>query len=156
MSYKIRISCTHKKNLSYNEKKITKTNYHKNIHNIEYIERKLILYKNIEYIERKLILYKNKKLKNFTTKTLEFDCNDEIDKDEFIKFIKYMQNNGYSSEKDTCIQFIKVNNNNEKLNNNNETIFEYHFQSIREKKHAIPKKRKPNNSNYRTQILYLK
>ena len=60
-----------------------------------------------------------------------------------------MQNNGYSSEKDTCIQFIK-------LNNNNETIFEYHFQSIREKKHAIPKKRKPNNSNYRTQILYLK
>ena len=100
-------------------------------------------------MKKTLILYKTQI--NFTIKTLEFFCKHEIDEDEFIKFINYMQNDGYSSEEYTCIQFIKLNN------NNNETIFEYYFQSIREEEESvIPKKRKPNNSNYRTQILYLK
>ena len=137
MNYKIKIPCTHKQDLSYNKKKIKKTNYH---------ELKKVVH-NIEYIEKTLILYKNKK--NLTTKTLEFLCKREIDEYEFKNFIKNMQNNGYSSEKNTSIQFIK-------LNNNNEIIFEYYFQSITKKENTIPTQHKPNNSYYRTHILYSK
>ena len=61
-----------------------------------------------------------------------------------------MINIGFSSNNNTTIHLIKINN-----NKPNEPIFIYKFQSIT-KKNIKKTKNKPNNSTYHTQILYTK
>jgi predicted transport protein len=132
-NYKIKISCTTKDELCYNNKKISNKNY--NRPNFEE------LINNTDYIETALILYK--KEKKFTTKSLEFMCKRKISEDEFKTFIKDMKDIGFSSNNNNTIHLIKIND-----NKPSEQIFIYYFQS-EEKKKIIPKN---NNYNYKIKI----
>jgi len=54
-NYKIKISCTKKEDLCYNNEKLTITNYNKQnlenlINNTDYIEKSLFLYKKMIFI----------------------------------------------------------------------------------------------------------
>jgi len=145
-NYKIKISCTTKKDLCYNNEKLTKTNYNKqNLEN---------LINNTDYIEKSLFLYKKIKIKSkyIQTTSLEFicKCDNEISDIDFETFIKDMQNIDFSSNTENTIHLIKINGNNQ-----NETIFKYEFESITKKK-IIKKKHNPNRSTYHTQMLYTK
>ena len=143
-NYKIKISCTSKDDLCYNNKKISVKNYNKL--NLEQ------LINDTDYIEKTLILYKKHNNKLITTKSLEFlcKCDNEISDIDFQTFIEKMINIGFSSNNNTTIHLIKINNN--KLS---EPIYIYTFQSITKK---IIKKteNKPNNSTYYANILYTK
>ena len=95
--YKIRIDCTSKDNLCFDNKKIKKESYN-NIHS-------RLQPSNINYIYEIYILYKN--YKSFTYKSLEFNCT-EINENEFIEFIKKMKNIGFCClNHKTTIQFIE-------------------------------------------------
>ena len=139
-NYKIKISCTSKDDLSYNNKKI-------------YNKLNLVqLINDTDYIEKILILYKKHNNKPIITKSLEFlcKCDNEISDIDFQTFIEKMINIGFSSNNNTPIHLIKINN-----NKPSEPIFIYNFQSITEKN--ISKiKYKPNNSTYLTHILHTK
>lgn len=145
-NYKIKISCTKKEDLCYNNEKLTITNYNKqNLEN---------LINNTDYIEKSLFLYKTIKIKSkyIRTTSLEFicKCDNEISDIDFETFIKDMKNIGFSSNTKNTIHLIKINGNNQ-----NETIFTYKFESITKKK-IIKKKHNPNRSTYHTQMLYTK
>jgi len=134
-NYKIKISCTSVKKLCYNNKKITnKLNLEKLINNNDYIKKALILYKKINGCP-------------FTTKTLEFICDNKLSKMDFEIFIKEMKMNGFNSNNNTKIYFINT--------TNNETLYNYDFSSVC-KVDIIKSKGKPNNSTYHIQILYKK
>ena len=141
-NYKIKISCTSINDLCHNNKKLSTKNYGKL--NLE----KLI--NNTDYIEKTLILYK--KFGASTTKSLEFLCKSDrqISDVEFLTFIKNMINIGFSSNNNTTIHLIKINN-----NKPNEPIFIYNFQSMT-KTNIKKTKNKPNKSTYHTHILYTK
>jgi hypothetical protein len=155
-NYKIKISCTKKEDLCYNNEKLTKTNYNKQnlenlINNTDYIEKSLFLYKTIKK-EPKYIPTIKIKPKYISTTTLEFicKCDNEISDIDFETFIKDMKNIGFSSNTKNTIHLIKINGNNQ-----NETIFTYKFKSITKQK-IIKKKHNPNRSTYHTQMLYTK
>jgi len=137
-NYKIKILCTSKDELCYNNKKISIKNYNK-------LKLEELINKNNIY--KLLILYKKNK-QNFTTKTLEFLCNEEMTEDNFQTFIKDMIDIGFSSKYNTVIQFIDN-------NKPNEPIYTYKFQSIT-KTNKKYKNKIPNNSTYYTQFLYKK
>ena len=136
-NYKIKIACTTKYDLCYNNKKISNKNY--NRPNFEE------LINNIDYIEIALILYKNIFYKKFTTKSLEFMCKREISELEFKEFIVSMKKIGFESKNDNSIHLIKIND-----NKPSEQIFIYNFQS-EEKIDIIPKN---NNYNYKIKIKW--
>ena len=113
MSYKIKISCTSKKELCYNNNKISKPNSEKDYDKLKYELKQLV--NNHNNITSSLILYK--KFENFTTKTLEFLCNKEITEDDFKDFIKNMHDIGFISVCNTKIIFVKLDKpNNESAN----------------------------------------
>jgi len=150
-NYKIKISCTKKEDLCYNNEQLTKTNYNKQnlenlINNTDYIEKSLFLYKTIKIKSKKI------ESKKIESKSLEFicKCDNEISDIDFETFIKDMQNIGFSSNPNNTIHLIKINGNNQ-----NETIFTYKIESITKKK-IIKKKHYPNRSTYHTQMLYTK
>ena len=101
MTYKIRINCTNKRELCFNGTKINKELYY-DIHN-----KLLPMY--IDYIDKIMILSKTTNsfttAKSFTTKSLEFICNREIDEMEFNEFIVKIMNSR------TIITQIKNTNN---------------------------------------------
>ena len=145
-NYVIKISCTSKGELCYNNKKISiknynKLNFDKLLHTIEYIEKVLILYKK----------YKDKSNQIFTTKSLEFIC--KCNKIDLKTFIKAMQTLGFSSITDNFIHLIKINTN--AITEQYEPILKYRFQSITEAPLTEYKKKK-NNSMYHVEILYTK
>jgi hypothetical protein len=149
-NYKIKISCTTKDDLCYNNKKISNKNYNRPnfeelINNTDYIETALILYKKVKTYENKII----------TTKSLEFmcKCDNEISESDFKKFIESMKNIGYSSGKFNTIHLIKIINN--EKNCVEETILKYKFQ-LETKTKIKKKKKKKNKSTYSTQFLYKK
>jgi hypothetical protein len=137
-NYKIKISCTTKDELCYNNKKISNKNY--NRPNFEE------LINNTDYIETALILYK--KVKKFTTKSLEFMCKREILEDEFKTFIKDMKDIGFKSNNYNIIKLIKI-------NKPNELILTYNFQ-LETKEPNEEYIFKKNKSTYSTQFLYKK
>ena len=148
-NYVIKISCTSKDELCYNNKKISiknynKLNFDKLLDTIEYIKKVLILYKK----------YKDKSNQIFTTKSLEFicKCNNESTID-LKTFIKAMQTLGFSSITDNFIHLIKINTN--AITEQYEPILKYRFQSITEAPLTEYIKRK-NNSMYHIEILYTK
>jgi len=149
-NYKIKISCTKKEDLCYNNEKLTRTNYNKQnlenlINNTDYIEKSLFLYKTIKIESNKI------PTTTLETTSLEFicKCDNEISDIDFETFIKDMKNIGFRSNPENTIHLIKINGNNQ-----NETIFTYKFDSITKQK--IKKKHKPNRSTYHTQMLYTK
>ena len=145
-TYVIKISCTSKDELCYNNKKISiknynKLNFDKLLDTIEYIKKVLILYKK----------YKDKSNQIFTTKSLEFIC--KCNKIDLKTFIKAMQTLGFSSITDNFIHLIKINTN--AITEQYEPILKYRFQSITEEPLTEYIKKK-NNSMYHVKILYTK
>jgi hypothetical protein len=134
-NYKIRINCTSQKDLTINNKKISRISYN----NLEYKPD------NIDYITKISILYEDnfhsKSDVNFINKTLEFYCNCIITEIEFKDFINNLKNIGFSSKKkDPKIQLI---------DNEGKIIFNYNYNTIEPF---------PNNkikSIYRQQNLYI-
>jgi hypothetical protein len=133
--YKIRINCTSQKDLTVNNKKISRISYNN-------LENKP---DNIDYISKIAILYEDnfhsKSDVNFINKTLEFYCNRIISEIEFKNFINNLKNIGFSSKnKDPKIQLI---------DSEGKIIFNYNYNMIEPF---------PNNkikSIYRQQNLYI-
>ena len=149
-NYKIRISCTSNGDLSYNNEEFpgeiyNKINYDKLIHT-DFSDKTLIIHKAL--ILHKTITRKDNK--TIKTKSLEFICNNEISIIDFETFIKAMQTFGFSSNNHNTIQLIKT-----RTNKPHETILNYRFQSITQKK-IHPLRRHKNKSTYSTQYLYKK
>lgn len=138
MSYKIKISCTSKEELCYNNEKISKENYNKIgldqlVNNYDYIKESYLLFKRIDII----------------TKTLEFSCNNEISENDFELFIKNMHDIGFTSEqkrRDTCILFIS----NDDPHN---PIHTYNFRTIKKIIKNKTNKKLKNRSKYYKVIL---
>jgi len=136
--YKIKINCTSKDDLSFDNKKINKKQYNK-IHSI-------LQPNNFEYIDSIVILHKKFIKKGFITKTIEFFCNKELSLITFLDFIQKLKDCGFNSDDDTPIQYINI-----KTNNN---IFNYKFNTgITEKE---VRKNKKNKSRYFLEKLYNK
>jgi len=99
--YKIRIDCTCQKDLTINNKKINSKSYNDSgfsVKNFNYITKISILHEDSLHCKNDLC---------YINKTLEFFCNREITKEEFVDFITYMKNNGFTSKrKEPKIQFI--------------------------------------------------
>lgn len=134
-NYKIRINCTSQKDLTVNNKKISRISYNN-------LETKP---DNIDYITKIAILYEDnfhsKSDVNYINKTLEFYCNRLISEDEFKDFINNLKTNGFCSRKqEPKIQLI---------DNEGKIIFNYNYNSVEPF---------PNNkikSIYRQQNLYI-
>ena len=134
-NYKIRINCTSQKDLTINNKKISRITYNN-------LENKP---DNIDYITKIAILYEDnfhsKSDVNFINKTLEFYCNRLISENEFKDFINNLKMNGfYSRKQEPKIQLI---------DNEGKIIFNYNYNT---------EEPFPNNkikSIYRQQNLYI-
>jgi hypothetical protein len=133
--YKIRIGCTEKNDLSFCDEKINMKGYTSIVSELT---------KN-DYIEIIQVLYKKKD--GFTTKTIEFFINRELDEIEYILFIAKMKDAGFHSEKNINIQLINT--------DQNKIIFDYKFTSMCKNKIIMFEKRK-NKSIYTTQQIYKK
>ncbi len=136
MSYRIKMYCTGKDELVFNNKKIDK-----NAGND--IIMSLLPDDNIKEI---FILHKNKTVcKNrFYIKSIEFAC-DSLTEQEFISFIEKMQQVGFYSLWDSNIKFI----------DKNVTVYDYSFQTI-QKQHIVKREYKRNTSSYSRVCLYKK
>ena len=112
-NYIIRIECTHKDNLSFNNNVITKKeNILQNPPDLilGYISCIFPFIKSID------IVYDKVKNKKFTKKYLEFFCynEDELNDNYFINFINVLKRVGFNSNnKNTLITYIKIVNNEE-------------------------------------------
>jgi hypothetical protein len=112
-NYIIRIECTHKDNLSFNNNVITKKeNILQNPPDLTlgYISCIFPFIKSID------IVYDKVKTKKFTKKYLEFFCynEDELNDNYFINFIDVLKRVGFNSNnKNTLITYIKIVNNEE-------------------------------------------
>ena len=135
--YKIKIGCTAKDELSLCGKKIKKNGY-------ATIVSKLT---NNDYIDIIQIVSKKHKKNDFTTKTIEFFINKELDEIEYILFIAKLKDSGFRSEKDINIQLINT--------KSNDVIFDYKFTSMC-KNEIIRFEKRKNKSVYTTQQIYKK
>ena len=138
----IKINCTDINNLSFNKKKITKKNPPDLIlGNISCI---------FPYIKSIKIIHKE--LYNFTTKTLEFFCenDDELSDDDFIHFIEVLKKFGFHSNDKTEIRYVEI------INQKHVVSKIRYFTSLEEIAETHPKgPRKPNRSKYMTELLYI-
>ena len=133
--YKIRINCTSQKDLTVNNKKISRISYNN-------LENKP---DNIDYITKISILYEDnfhsKSDVNYINKTLEFYCSRVISEEEFKNFINNLKNSGFNSKKkEPKIQLI---------DNEGKIIFNYNYNTIE----AFPNNK--IKSIYRQQNLYI-
>jgi hypothetical protein len=133
--FKIKILCTSFEQLSFNNKKISKNN-------------KICFFDpNIEKI---IILHKTLNMQKFTTKTLEFIYNKQLNEEEFIKFIHTLKEHGFkTTTPKNKIQFIQ--------NNTNPftTLFNYTFIDVK-KIGLDTSSKKKNRSSYKTETVYSK
>jgi hypothetical protein len=136
MTYRIKMYCTGKDELMFNNKKIDKRAGND-------IIMSLLPDDNIKEI---FILHKNKTVcKNrFYIKSIEFAC-DSLTEQEFISFIEKMQQAGFYSLWDSNIRFI----------DKNVTVYDYSFQTI-QKQHIVKREYKRNTSSYIHVCLYKK
>ena len=135
--YKIKIGCTDKDELSFGGKKIKKNGYATIISKLT----------NNDYIDIIQIVYKKHKKNDFTTKTIEFFINRQLDEIEYILFIAKLKDAGFRSEKDINIQLINT--------KSNDVIFDYKFTSMC-KNEIIRFNKRKNKSIYTTQQIYKK
>jgi len=139
---KIKIGCTDKDELSFGGKKIKKNAYATIISKLT----------NNDYIDIIQIVYKKHKKNDFTTKTIEFFINRQLDEIEYILFIAKLKDAGFHSEKDINIQLINTKSNDTK---SNDVIFDYKFTSMC-KNEIIRFNKRKNKSIYTTQQIYKK
>ena len=142
-SYKIKIGCTSKDDLSFDNKSITKYTSNKIYSSLQP--------NTIDYLDSIIILHKKIHSRDVTTKTLEFCVNRELNNVELLDFIDKLKNCGFkSTEKKrgkTVIQLIHIKTNIVSLNCDfNSCLF-----SEIEKRHGAK-----NNSTYIVQQLYKK
>ena len=135
--YKIKIGCTDKDELSFGGKKIKKNGYATIISKLT----------NNDYIDIIQIVSKKHEKNDFTTKTIEFFINRELDEIEYILFIAKLKDAGFRSEKDINIQLINT--------KSNDVIFDYKFTSMC-KNEIIRFNKRKNKSIYTTQQIYKK
>lgn len=135
--YKIKIGCTDKDELSFRGKKIKMNGY-------TTIVSKLT---NNDYIDIIQIVSKKHEKNDFTTKTIEFFINKELDEIEYILFIAKLKDAGFRSENDINIQLINT--------KSNDVIFDYKFTSMC-KNEIIRFEKRKNKSIYTTQQIYKK
>ena len=134
---KIKIGCTDKDELSFGGKKIKKNGYATIISKLT----------NNDYIDIIQIVSKKHEKNDFTTKTIEFFINRELDEIEYILFIAKLKDAGFRSEKDINIQLINT--------KSNDVIFDYKFTSMC-KNEIIRFDKRKNKSIYTTQQIYKK
>jgi hypothetical protein len=136
--YKIKINCTSKNDLCFDNKKINKTQYNK----INYVLKPNIY----EYIDSIIILNKKHIENGFITKTIEFLCNKELSENEFSNFIEKLKCCSFNSKNDTLIQVINI--------KTNDIVFNYKFNTGIATKEV--RKNKKNKSIYFVEKLYNK
>lgn len=134
---KIKIGCTDKDKLSFGGKKIKKNGYATIISKLT----------NNDYIDIIQIVSKKHEKNDFTTKTIEFFINRQLDEIEYILFIAKLKDAGFRSEKDINIQLINT--------KSNDVIFDYKFTSMC-KNEIIRFNKRKNKSIYTTQQIYKK
>jgi len=123
--YKIKIDCTTQKDLTINNKKINIRSFSNsgfNINDFSYISKIAILYEDNLHSRNEFC---------YITKTLEFFCNKEITREEFVDFITHLRSNGFVSRKrEPKIQFI---DNDGKIiyNYNYNLVFPFHSNSVK-------------------------
>lgn len=104
--YKLKIACTNRNQLNYNNKSISSKLS-------DEIINSSLLTENSS-IERVFITYKMTPKKNgamFTSKSLEILSNHKFTIKQVKKIIKNMRENGFSSQKNVPVQFIDTNTN---------------------------------------------
>ena len=145
-SYKIKIGCTSKDDLSFDNKSITKYNFNK-IHSL--LQPNTIDYLDSIIILHKIIIRRDNNI--FTTKTLEFCVNRELNNLEFLEFIDKLKNCGFKSTEKrkgkTVIQLIHIKTNIVSLNCDFNSFIFYEIEK---------RQRAKNNSTYIVQQLYKK
>ena len=102
--FKIRIYCTKKEELLYNNHRIS-VESNKDFDKINF--------NKIEYIDSCSVLYKYKK--KFLIKILEFEINKNLNINEIKEFITILKNLNFKSEKDTVVHYIDITNNQEHI-----------------------------------------
>ncbi len=137
MSFRIKMYCTASDELLFNNQKINKK-----IGND--IITSMMPNANMKEI---FILHKNKQVcKNrFYIKSIEFSSDIGMTEQQFISFIKHMQDAGFYSKRDSNIKFI----------DKNVTVYNYSFQTI-QKQHVEKRQYKRNTSSYSRVCLYKK
>jgi len=141
---KIKIGCTEKNDLSFCGKKINMKVYTSIVSELT---------KN-DYIDIIQIVYKKHENNDFTTKTIEFFINRQLDEIEYILFIAKLKDAGFRSEKDINIQLINTKSN-DVIFDYNDVIFDYKFTSMC-KNEIIKFDKRKNKSIYTTQQIYKK
>ena len=137
--YKIRINCTSGTELLFNNAKINKKTYNN-------IQTKLQP-DNINYINSIFILHKKIDSYNFTMKSLEFLCKEEITKLQFQDFILKMKKIGFHTNVNNYIQLI---------DNTGNVIFNLNFKTGEYTPNHNIKGKYTTKPQYTQQILYKK
>jgi hypothetical protein len=150
VKYIIKINCTDKSDLAFNKKKLQKNNPPDLI--LDNISSIFPYIKNIKIIHKKL--YK------FTTKTLEFYCEDdnELSDDDFIHFIEVLKKLSFSSDNNTKVRYVTIINDiddNNVLRQKHKNVLIYNFTSLEEIEIKPQGPRKPNHFKYMTELLYV-
>ena len=115
--YKIKIYCTFREQLLHYNRPI--------IFNIRNQINNSLLPGFNNDINEICILYKKNKKTNYTIKSLEIFYNSYITENEFISYIEYMKDNGFSSSEENNIEFIDT--------RTNKIIYTYDFVTIEKK-----------------------
>jgi hypothetical protein len=142
MSYKIKMYCTQKEQLLFNNKPITQKSGHDIIHALtpnDNIKEIFILYKDINFLKKN-----NKK---YCIKSIEIELYDFLLEQDFILFIAKMKQAGFYSFNDTKIQYINM--------DDNKIWYEYRFRTI-VKQTPKPRVYCRNTSTYKHLTLYKK
>jgi hypothetical protein len=149
VNYIIKIECTHKNNLAFNDNIIKRTNStSQNPPDITLGYISCIF----PYIKNITIVYT--KVKKFTKKYLEFICNNdrELSDGEFINFMDVLKNIGFSCcNQNTIITYSRINNDKNTDNYKIVDILKYNYKSL--KKIEVDGKLKNYNSKYEKYLL---
>ena len=138
MSYKIKIGCTTKEELSFNNKKINKNQYDK-IHSM------LLQHSYFGCIDKTIVLHKKLQTKKMTTKSIELFCNTKIDEKEFLDFLRTFKKSNFKSEVNTSVDFIDT--------KTNEVLLHSKFNTEEIQKKS-KKRNYKNNSSYFVEKIY--
>jgi hypothetical protein len=135
--FKIRIYCTKKEELLYNNHRIS-VESNKDFDKINF--------NKIEYIDSCSVLYKYKK--KFLIKILEFEINKNLNINEIKEFITILKTLNFKSENDTVVHYIDITNNQEHI-----YIYKLSYNTLNINKEKN-KKKKLKKYNYITIPLY--
>jgi len=137
--FKIRIYCTKKEELLYNNHRIS-VESNKDFDKIDF--------NKIEYIDSCSVLYKYKK--KFLIKILEFEINKNLNINEIKEFITILKTLNFKSEEDTVVHYIDITDNQDHI-----YIYKLSYNTLNIKKEKEKnKKKKLKKYNHITIPLY--